>query len=254
MVAKKVLVLKAPGTNCDFEMKQALAQAGAKCELRFFFEIEEKPELLWDYSMLVIPGGFSYGDYLGSGKIWALFLETALGRELRKFVASGRFVLGVCNGFQVLVKLGLLPGWFEDGTQQVSLASNTSGQFTCRWVNLNFEQKSVFFKRLMTHDSRLTTSLELPIAHGEGRFVTLNNATRKRLWKENLVFLRYKGDNPNGSEDAIAGITNPQGNVVGLMPHPERFVNRWQHYNWQANEKMVPWGLEFFRALIRCLN
>lgn len=247
---KKVLVLKAPGTNCDQEMVHALKMAGAGPKALYFFEILKAPSLLRQFDMVVFPGGFSYGDYLGSGKVWSLLIESELKHEFEDYVKSGRRVLGVCNGFQVLVKMGLLPG-FLNSQPSVSLTANLSGRFECRWLPLAFEKNSVLYKNLSPISYHLSPLFELPIAHGEGRFVTASPAVRRRLWKEKLVFLRYAQENPNGSVDSIAGITNPQGNVIGLMPHPERFVSAWQHYNWQGAKFVMPWGLEFLKNILR---
>ncbi|MBI4063363.1 MAG: phosphoribosylformylglycinamidine synthase I [Elusimicrobia bacterium] len=252
----KALILKAPGTNCDQEAYWALGQAGADPEVVYLSQLEGNPKKLFDYNLLFIPGGFSYGDYLGSGKVFSLFIETSLGDAMRRFAAEGRTVIGVCNGFQVLVKMGLLPGSEERGArreekQTVSLTFNKTGRFECRWVPLEFQKRSILSKRLSLHSSPLTPHPELPIAHGEGRFVTASPKILSRLEKDGLVFLRYYKENHNGSVNRIAGITNREGNVIGLMPHPERFAKREHHYNWPANEEFFPWGLEFLKAVIR---
>ncbi|MBI2069027.1 MAG: phosphoribosylformylglycinamidine synthase I [Elusimicrobia bacterium] len=247
----KALIVKAPGTNCDQEAKWGLELAGAKPEIRYLKELQERPQILFDYGLLFVPGGFSYGDYLGSGKLFALFLESALGQNLRRFAEKGRPVLGVCNGFQVLTKMGLLP-WGE--TPCVSLTYNASNRFECRWVGLELENNSVFAKKLPADKRRLLAQFELPIAHGEGRFVAATPETLDRLGREGHVFLRYSKENPNGSENAIAGITNREGNVIGLMPHPERFVISDQHYDSSGSQAGKPWGLEFLKAAVRLSN
>ncbi|MBI4669427.1 MAG: phosphoribosylformylglycinamidine synthase I [Elusimicrobia bacterium] len=280
------LVIKAPGTNCDQEALWALSLAGARAEILYFKELQDNPSLLHGCDLLFIPGGFSYGDYLGSGKLFALFLQSSLGHALRRFVDEGKTVIGVCNGFQILVKMGLLPGngvrssslgkgqspagtvpKDEDLTplkQTVSLTHNNTGRFECRWVTLRFEKNSIFAKRLQTsppkadpppaEDFRLQTYFELPIANGEGRFVVKSRAVLKKLQHDGLVFMRYHGGNPNGSTDSIAGITNARGNVIGLMPHPERFCASWQYYDYPSDKKIKPWGLEFLKAVVRSAN
>lgn len=251
MAGKKVqaLVLKAPGTNCDQETVWALSQAGAKVELKYFAELEQRPKTLDGYDLLFLPGGFSYGDYLGSGKIWSLFLESALGESLRRFVDQGRIVMGACNGFQVLVKMGLLPG---PGATPASLTINSSRRFECRWITLRLEQNSILFQNFKS--PILDFQFELPVAHGEGRFVLASHEVLKDLEAKGQVFLRYEGGNPNGSMGAVAGITNHKGNVIGLMPHPERWVIRQQHYDWRRRPDLVPWGLEFLKATLKLAN
>ncbi|MBI4369630.1 MAG: phosphoribosylformylglycinamidine synthase I [Elusimicrobia bacterium] len=244
----RALILKAPGTNCDQETSWALELAGAFPETKYLGELVENPALLDQYGFLFLPGGFSYGDYLGSGKVLALMLESSLAEALARFIESGRRVIGVCNGFQVLVKLGMLPGW--GGEPAVTLTFNDSGRFQCRWVHCKFESSSVLSAQLATRNSQLATLFELPVAHGEGRFLGASKTVIQKLKRGRQVFLRYQGDNPNGSDDMIAGITNLAGNVIGLMPHPERFVSAGQHYNWH-HQKTQPWGLEFLKSIIK---
>lgn len=248
MAKIKAVVLKAPGTNCDAEMAHGLKLAGADSETVYLKELEKNPGLLKRYAVCVFPGGFSYGDYLGSGKSFALISESAFGGELNEFAQSGRFILGVCNGFQILTKIGLLPG---DGSS-VSLAANIGGQFMCRWVPVALEKKSVLYKQFKVQSSTFNEPGELPIAHGEGRFAAASASELKRLEREGLVFLRYGAENPNGSQARIAGITNAKGNVIGLMPHPERFVNSSQHYDSASKRDITPWGLEFLKGIVKC--
>jgi phosphoribosylformylglycinamidine synthase len=207
--------------------------------------------------MLIIPGGFSYGDHLGAGKLLAVDLAHRLGDQLRHFVADGRPVIGICNGFQVLVKAGVLPG--SDGPPAVTLTDNRSGRFECRWVRLQADPQSrCVFTRGM---DRL---IEVPVAHGEGRIALADAAALDRLRIGGQVALRYVGDdggpadypaNPNGSADGIAGICNAQGNVLGLMPHPENAIRPQQHPRWTRE----PWreagdGLAIFRNAIEYAN
>jgi phosphoribosylformylglycinamidine synthase I len=182
-----------------------------------------------------VPGGFSYGDDLGAGVLWSLALKQRLGADLDAFVRAGKPVLGICNGFQTLVKAGLLPG---DGgeTRAVTLTYNERGHFECRWVWLepNTASPSLFTRGL-------DAPIYCPVAHGEGRLLTADDAALSALESGQLVTLRYSGAgypaNPNGSSAAIAGICNAQGNVMGLMPHPENHIFDWQHPRAHRGEK-----------------
>lgn len=213
-----VVILHAPGTNRDVEAATAARLAGGDPRIERLDDVLAAPTRLSDARMIVLPGGFSYGDDLGAGRLLAARL-TALD-ALRAHIARGRLVLGICNGFQALVKAGFLPGDDDGlpGAVDVSLAPNAPPGFACRWVTLTADPVSpcVFTAGLSTFDA--------PIAHGEGRVVTRDDAARRRLHTGGHVALRYAGPNPNGSEDAIAGLTNRRGTVLGLMPHPEDHV------------------------------
>lgn len=223
----QALVLRTAGTNCDQETLHALKICGAQAHLRHLREILKNPKELFNYSILVIPGGFSYGDDVAAGKILANELKFKLKRELARFVEEKRLVIGICNGFQVLVKTGLLPGDESGGfTQNSTLTQNDSGRFQCEWVPVRSEKSRAAWL------SSMPRSFDLPIAHGEGRFVAGDAALLKSLEKNRQVILRYHPENPNGSSRSIAGICNPAGNVVGLMPHPERYVSHYQHPAW----------------------
>ena len=256
-MVSKVLVLRAPGINRDEDAAAAIEMAGGQPERIHVNRIVEGTVRLNDYAMLVIPGGFSYGDHLGAGKLLAVDLAHRLQEQLAGFVADGRPVLGICNGFQVLVKAGILPGNEEPENQktiepakqnihgfpvlrfsssEATLTDNTSGQFECRWVHLASEPQStcIFTKGL-------ERTIEVPVAHGEGRFVARDAATLNHLREHGHVALRYvtaDGSpteypaNPNGSDDNIAGICNLAGNVLGLMPHPEDAILPTQHPRW----------------------
>jgi phosphoribosylformylglycinamidine synthase I len=210
------LVLRAPGSNCDRETALALELAGARPELIHIDEATAGRRRLLDAGILVLPGGFAFGDHLGAGTLWARQLDD-LRHDLDRFVASGRPVIGICNGFQALTRLGLLDG---------ALAPNASGRFVCRWV---------WLRRPTNARSPLLAGIErvaLPVAHGEGRFVAGPGGVAG-LARRGLVGLTYcaadggapgPGDDPNGSDGAVAALTNETGNVLGLMPHPERCV------------------------------
>ncbi|UCG34484.1 MAG: phosphoribosylformylglycinamidine synthase I [Phycisphaerales bacterium] len=225
----RVLVLRAAGINCDAETVFAWEQAGADVDLLHINRVMERPQRLRDYGALTIPGGFSYGDDIAAGKVLANQLVHHLGEELRRFVNDGKLVLGTCNGFQVLVKAGLLPGGAGNGDWRgrVTIAFNEQGRFEDRWVYLRAE---------VSHSPWLDPGemVRFPIAHAEGRFVADSDETLARLRTEDLVALCYvdaEGNpgafpvNPNGSDDHIAGLTDPTGRVLGLMPHPERNIH-----------------------------
>lgn len=228
-VLVKALVVRAAGTNCDQETIYALKLAGAESDLVHINQLMLGRVRLHPYQMLIFPGGFSYGDDISAGKVLANELRFRLKDQLRQFVESKKLVIGICNGFQVLVKSGLLPGFSlmnEDEEQSVTLALNASGRFQCEWICLKTEQSAA------TWLHSLPEQFDIPIAHGEGRFVVSSPAMLSKLKRNKQIIFRYHGRNPNGSVDDIAGVCNPLGNVVGLMPHPERFVTRFQHPNW----------------------
>ncbi len=205
------LVLAASGTNRDRDVAFALDRAGAHPQIVLLAELAANPTLLGNAQMLVIAGGFSFADALGAGRMWALELVHVVGAAMVEFVAAGRPVLGICNGFQVLTRTGLLPG---------SLGHNASGSFQCEWVTLAAEPAS---RCIWTSG---LAPIHCPIAHGEGRYVHPDPTV---LANAGQVALRYTGANPNGSVDAIAGVCDASGVVLGLMPHPENHVIDRQH-------------------------
>jgi phosphoribosylformylglycinamidine synthase I len=228
----RALVLRAPGINCDRETAQACRLVGFAPELVHINQLIKAPDTLLEYDFLLIPGGFSYGDDLGAGTLLAKNLTIHLGSQLNQFVQEGRPVLGICNGFQVLVKAGLLPGMTRSDTPtHATLTENASAQFECRWVSLSPQQSPCLFTQ------GLTRVLELPVAHGEGQFVFDGDIAD--LGKRGLVPLVYTSGNenelvaypanPNGSVGNVAGVCNERGNIFGLMPHPERYVSTLQH-------------------------
>ena len=231
-----VLVLHANGTNRDREAAWACELAGGAPEVVYVNQLLDGSRQLRDFRMLVLPGGFSYGDDLGAGRLWSVLLAHRLRDQLDDFVAAGRPVLGICNGFQALVKSGLLPGLDseEPNGQSVTLTRNDSGRFECRWVTLRPEPESPC---VFTRD--LPEKIYCPVAHGEGKLVPGDDAPLSTLELQNLVALRYAAPdggadpgyphNPNGSAGDIAGICNPAGNVLGMMPHPEDHVVPVQH-------------------------
>ncbi|MCU1397007.1 MAG: purQ [Acidimicrobiales bacterium] len=217
------LVVRAPGTNRDGDAAFALELAGAEARRVLINEVFADPKLLREARMLVIPGGFSFADALGAGRLFALEIVTRLRDELTTFVEAGKPVIGICNGFQVLVRTGLLPG---DGLT-VALGGNRidgkpDGQFICDWVRLQpVSQKCIW-------TTTLTADVECPIAHGEGRFVC-DPDTMATLVADDQIAFRYATPNPNGSMADVAGICDSTGLVLGLMPHPEDHVLPRQH-------------------------
>lgn len=223
----KALVIRAAGTNCDQETIHALELAGAECQLTHINQLLSGHLRIHPYHIIVFPGGFSYGDDISAGKVLANELRLKLREQLTRFVESKKLVIGVCNGFQVLVKAGLLPGFDPvDEKQSVTLGLNDSARFQCQWTTVKTDPSAATWLKGMP------SSFDLPIAHGEGKFLTLNPKILATLKKNKQIIFRYSPKNPNGSQADIAGICNKAGNVVGLMPHPERFVSRYQHPNW----------------------
>ena len=247
MATPRSLVLRAPGTNCDEETAAAWERAGAAVETKRLGELLDAPHLLDAYQILTFPGGFSYGDDLGAGRIFAGRIGTVVGDALRRFHDRGGLLLGICNGFQVLVRAGLLPG----ADSVASLTHNESGRFESRWVRLLPTPGLTPF---------LTDAepIELPVAHGEGNYVALDpNAGR--------VVLRYADAsnhptdaypaNPNGSKNAVAGLCDATGRVFGLMPHPERHIDPLHHPRWtRLGPKSEGDGLRIFRNAVEAVR
>ncbi len=206
------IVIAGPGTNRDRDVVAALEMAGACAQTVLASELIADPTLLDRARLAVVAGGFSYADSLGAGRMLALDLSVGVGDELRSFVAAGRPLIGICNGFQVLTRSGLLPG---------ALGHNAAGTFDCRWVELAPEPASV-----CVWTAGLDDDIHCPIAHGEGRYVHDDPAA---LAAAGQVALRYAGANPNGSVADIAGVCDTTGVVLGLMPHPENHIVARQH-------------------------
>lgn len=241
----KVLILHATGTNRDHDVAAAFENSGAQPEIIHLNQLRRGDRKWQDYQILVVPGGFSYADALGAGKLLALDLMTYFTEEVSLFVDRGRPVIGICNGFQALVKSGILPQkhnpGMDPGTNLATLTHNASGQFECRWVSL----KPVSQRCLWTRG--LQNLIYCPVAHGEGNFtVTEAGITKQLLASEQIALIYTKEDgspanleypaNPNGSAGDIAGICNQRGNVLGLMPHPENHIYPYQHPRWTRGE------------------
>jgi len=266
MTKPRILIMHAPGTNRDREAALACQLAGGAPEIVHMNQLIAAERELAAYQMVVIPGGFSYGDDLGAGRLWANDLYHRFSEALEAFVQAGKPVMGICNGFQVLVKAGYLPG--PPPEQQVTLTFNHSEHFECRWVRLRAVGDS---KCLFTRD--LEEDILCPVAHGEGRLAVPGEQARAGLWQGGLVALTYvapanpaeQGNasravavqeragypaNPNGSVDDIAGICNAAGNVFGLMPHPEDHVFPQQHPR-QNRGEAGGLGIHLFRNGVR---
>jgi len=250
----KACVLFAAGTNCDQESAYALGLVGAVSEVVHVNRFRSGEQKLKDFQILLIPGGFSYGDYIASGRIFANELKHFLRDQIEQFISDGKLVLGICNGFQVLVKCGLLPAFerpFEP--QTVTLDTNDTGRYEDRWVYLKVEDSPGIFTR------NIESPIYLPVAHAEGKFLAKSARVLRCLNDNRQVCLRYTTltdepvtfpDNPNGSEDNIAGICDRTGRVFGLMPHPERFVRREQHPRWHRERIDEPDGIAIFRNAV----
>ena len=249
----KVCVLRVGGTNCDAETKRAFEELGVQAEVVHVNEMVKRRSLL-EYDALVFPGGFSYGDYVRAGAIWAKWILANLGKELKAFVEENRPILGLCNGFQVLVEAGLLPG-FEgiSSYPEAALATNFPPGYNCRWVYVKHESKG---KCIFTRGIPKGKVLRMPVAHSEGRFKFAKERERQyleRLYENDQLVFRYctySGEyagerfptNPNGSFHDIVGICNPEGTIFGLMPHPERAFYWWQQPDWTRQAQMPQYG------------
>ncbi|MFO0910057.1 MAG: phosphoribosylformylglycinamidine synthase I [Isosphaeraceae bacterium] len=259
MARPRAIVLRAPGTNCDEETALAWERAGAEAETWHIGRLLESPGALDAFQILTIPGGFSYGDDLGAGRIFATRLGIVLEDALRRLHDRGGLVLGICNGFQVLVRAGLLPG--RDGTGSTvaaTLTNNDSGRYESRWIRLVPTPGLSLF---VTDDQ----VIELPVGHGEGKFVVNDPAQLAALEAAGQVVLRYcdtQGQptqdypaNPNGSLAAIAGVCDPTGRIFGLMPHPDRHFDPLQHPRWTRRGLAAEGdGLRLFRNAVAALR
>ena len=246
----RAIVLRAAGINCDQESKSACERVGFRADVIHVNRVIENKGLLKDYHFLIVPGGFSFGDDLGAGKVLANELKARLMPELREFVRDGKLMMGICNGFQILVKAGILPDPMDGSSSRLTLANNDSGKFEDRWIRLKVSStKSEFLK--------VEEVIDLPIAHGEGKFLPSDAQSLERWEQGGQLVLRYvdlEGReagypwNPNGSAKGVAGICDPTGRVLGLMPHPERFQDAVNHPQWTRRGKdRPPDGLTFFR-------
>jgi len=256
-----VIIITGYGLNCEDESRFAWQLAGARPALVHFSDLLAKPERLRDFAALMFIGGFAYGDHMTSGHVFALRAKHRLSGELENFIRQGKLIIGACNGFQIMVKLGLLPGLDNDYfTQKLSIIQNDCGTFQDRWVRLRFESSSpcVFTRGL--------DFMDLPVRHGEGKVFTLDKKLLQRLEASSCVPCRYVDPvtgaptqtfphNPNGALNAIAGLCDPTGRVFGLMPHPEAYLYPENHPQWDMQKlrgalPQYGLGLQFFRNAV----
>ncbi len=235
-MAVRACILTGFGINCDYETAHAFRMAGADAFRVHVNDLIDGHDSLERYEILAFPGGFSFGDDIASGKVLAAKCAHTLREQLDAFVAAGKLIIGICNGFQVLVKMRILPGVSPNGTQDATLTFNDSGRFEDRWVNLHVNPASPCIWTKGCND------LYFPVRHGEGKFVPANKDVQAALIAKQQVVVQYATEtgtpttdyplNPNGSVDAIAGVCDPTGRIFGLMPHPEGHIFPTQHPRW----------------------
>jgi len=253
MPQPRILILRAPGTNCDQETAYAFETAGGRTESLHVNRLLEEPNLLGDYQVLCLPGGFSYGDDIAAGRILGNRIGGHLAGRFRDFIDAGKLILGICNGFQILIKSGILLPTTDEGAA-ATLTWNESGKFEDRWVHVRpAGSNSIFFAGI--------ERMYLPIAHAEGKFVTRDAQVLEQLEKNGQLALRYctsQGEdctayplNPNGSMASVAGLCDVTGRVCGLMPHPERHIDSTQHPHWTRHDPPpVGDGLRVFQNAV----
>ncbi len=234
----KATIITGFGLNCEHETAKALATTGATVERIHLNDLIKHPETLSKTHILCFIGGFSFGDHLGAGTVFANRIMNHLGNALKEYIEGGNLIIGICNGFQIIARLGLVPALNGiDFEPTIALAANDSGVFRNSWVTLKVNKQSpcVFTKNI--------DAIPLPIRHGEGKIVVLNQSVLNEIEKENLVVLRYADPqsmtptndfphNPNGSINAIAGLCDKSGRIFGLMPHPEAYLSPYNHPQW----------------------
>jgi phosphoribosylformylglycinamidine synthase I len=263
MAKPRALIFAGYGLNCEEETQLACELAGAEATIVHINDLIDGRETLDTYQILIFPGGFSYGDDTGSGKAYANRVRTHLWEDMQRFLQKDHLIAGICNGFQIISHLGLLPALEKQyGTPQAGLLHNTSARYTARWVDLKVENQSPWLKGMST--------FPLPIAHGEGK-VYLSPETLAEAQQKKLIALKYtEGEisayqhlpaNPNGSLEDIAGLTDESGRILGLMPHPERafFFTHMPHWPLQAEvnrrqQKPLPThgpGMALFENAVR---
>lgn len=263
MAKPNVLIFSGYGLNCEEETKHAFELAGAKADIVHINDLIDGFKNLSDCKIIAFPGGFSYGDDTGSGNAFAQKIKNHLWEKIKKFISDDNLVIGICNGFQIMVNLGLLPAFDNKyGTREVALIHNDSARYTVRWVDLEVHSKTPWLRGI--------NNISLPIAHGEGKFIASSKIMNK-LKNKNLVALRYfKGElcqyykstkNPNGAFDDIAAITDESGKILGMMPHPERAIFFTQLPHWTylkekliRDKKRIPLegpGLQIFKNAVK---
>ncbi len=252
----KVCILQSDGTNCDNELFYAFKKFGGNPKFVHVNELRNGSKSLRDFQVLALPGGFSYGDDIASGKILAVELMSFLKGEIAKFRDKGGIIIGICNGFQTLIRTGLLP-FGKMGVMDATLATNDSGHFECRWIKLKLEKSKCVFLKEGSNIGWFSVN------HGEGKFFSSPDIIKK-VEDKNLVTFRYvneKGNstqeypqNPNGSLNAIAGVVDPTGRIFGMMPHPEKFVDITQYPNWRREKITKPNGAFIFEEMVNYIK
>jgi phosphoribosylformylglycinamidine synthase len=259
----KAVILRTAGTNCAYETQYALEKAGADVDLMHVNQLVREKGLLSPYHIFVLPGGFTYGDDIAAGKVLANQLRQQILDELTRFIDDGKLIIGICNGFQVLMKMGLLPEVKGTQTsssgnkQRFTLTYNDSNKFEDRWVYLkSASNKSVF----VDNDS----FMYVPIAHAEGKFVAEDSEDIEKLDKSGQIVFKYVDKNgnmsgypwnPNGSSDNIAGVCDSTGRILGMMPHPERHIDPTQHPRWtREGLKAEGDGIVIFRNAVNYIS
>ena len=260
----KIIIITGYGVNCEAESAYAWKLAGAEPSLVHINDLLTNPDQILNYNIMMFIGGFSYGDHMTSGHVFAQRIKQHMQGSLLKFISQDKLILGICNGFQVMTKIGLLPGLNNEFfTQKVSLIQNDCGSFQNFWINIkeNKKSKCIFTKNINT--------ISLPIRHGEGKLFTLENNIIDEIEKNNCVPVRYVDannlqtqdfpDNPNGSINAIAGLCDPSGRIFGMMPHPEAYLfpENYPHWDIQKVNMNLPeygLGLLFFKNAVELIN
>lgn len=234
MTKPKVLVLSGYGLNCEEETQYAFQLAGGSAEIIHINDLIESPKKLQNYQILAVPGGFAYGDDTGAGNAYAIKLKNHLWDDLLQFVSRDTLTIGICNGFQIITNLGLLPAFHDSfGMREVALVPNDNARYNARWVDLKVQSQTPWLKDIHT--------LSIPIAHGEGKFYATNESLKKLKGNNQIALTYVKGEiceyqsldsNPNGSLEDIAAICDPSGRILGMMPHPERALFFTQLPHW----------------------
>ncbi len=249
-----VCIITGFGFNADYEAQNAFQVAGAENVKRVHLnQFIHQKDSLENYQIMMIPGGFSFGDDLGSGRVVANKFRYNLRSQLLQFINADKLILGICNGFQTLVKMGLLPAlnnqYFE---QTVSLIGNASGQFEDRWVSLSPKRSPCIWTE------NYISSLDVPVRHGEGNFIVKNKEILRQLWDKTLIPFIYDPNaypnNPNGATDGIAGICNESGHIFGMMPHPECHIMPYTHPQWLRGNHPQENGLRIFQNAVNYIR
>ncbi len=253
-MAVNVLLLTGFGINAEKELGWAFEIAGGKVDIIHIEDVIEDKSMLDSYQIIGFPGGFSFGDHMGSGRVFANLVKSNFIDEIKRFIEKDKLIIGICNGFQIITKLGLVPDLDENFEQSVALVENDSAKYEDRWVWLKKDNdKSPWLHGI--------NRIYLPVRHGEGKLVTADQKVLERIKSSGSVALRYCAPdgaepvypyNPNGAVDNIAGLINKKGNVFGLMPHPEAYISRQNHPRWTEHiDNNEPMGLEIFKNGIK---